>query len=353
MVADAPFDLTGTTVAVVGRLGALALSDAESALADQGARLRRAPSRATRVVAVGHRAYTLIESGRLERRLGTAARAKARVVSENTLLRLLGLGGPLAAGERSLSATDIGKGAGLAADVVRWLTLFDVIEPDGNGAYAFRDLVAAKDVGRRLGRGETLSQILGDMVAAPARGAAERGRRVRNDAQLALPLGNPGNPAADDLFEAAYSAEEDGDLASAQDLYRRCVDADRRDPTALFNLANVLAALGHRPEARLTFERALVLDPGLVEARYNLAHLLDADGDEPGAKAQLEVALRRDAEYGDAWFNLAAILTRESDWDAAIRAWERYLDLDPAGAWSERARQSLALCRMERQARSA
>ena len=335
------------TVAVVGRLASMSWQDAAAKVAAAGGTLRRGLSRRTDVVVVGRRAHELVANRRLDRRLAQVARSRTQVVSEGALLRAIGMAPALSHIDRPFTLANIAAQTQMALDTVETLALFDVIESDEAGRCAFRDLVAARAVARRLNEGASLAEILAGALHAAGPGlhgdAAHIVATIERG-QLHLPLADS-NPDADDLFESAYAAEEDGDLTRAKALYQRCLHADRRDPTAPFNLANVLVALGQPPRARLHYELALSVDPKFVEARYNLAHQLEAAGDVAGAKTQLLAALKTDARYADAWFNLATLHTRDGDMAAAIRAWEKYLVLDPSGDWAEKARQSLTLCR--------
>lgn len=339
------------TVTVIGRLGGLPWVEAAAKVAAAGGSLRRGLSRRTNVVVVGHGAHELLASGRLDRRLAQARQPKTLIVSENVLLRALGATPPLPEVDRPFTIAQVAQQTKLSEATVTTLALLDVLELDSDSRGAFRDLVAARAVARRLSDGTTLSEIL----AAVHRRAGSRSARIAGgdvahigaafaEDQMRLPLGDGGNLSADDLFESAYVAEEDSALETAESLYRRCLHADRRDPTAAFNLANVLVALGRAPEARIQFGRVLAIDSKFVEARYNLAHLLEGAGEIAGAKEQLLAALKIDREYADAQFNLATLLTREGDLAAAIPCWERYLYLDGNGEWAEKARQSLSLC---------
>lgn len=106
---------------------------------------------------------------------------------------------------------------------------------------------------------------------------------------------------------------EDGDAASAIQLYRRCLHVDprhvearinlarllhesgdiaaaerlyqhitcRNDAVAQFNLAVLLEDQGRLPEAIERYLSALALDPGLADAHYNLARLYDLQGNAP------------------------------------------------------------------------
>lgn len=332
------------TIATIGRLGALPWTDAAAKIAAAGASLRRGVSRRTDLVVVGHAAHELLAGGRLERRLAQVP-SGAKLISENTLWRLVGLRPPLAAAERPFALEQIAQQTKLPLQVVRLLALFDVLETDLEGRGTFRELSAGRTVAKRVAEGATLAEILGAFHRRRGADLVHVGAALAGDEQIKLPLPDAGNPSADELFEAAYIAEEDGALEVAETLYRRCLHAERRDPTTAYNLANVLAALGRNAESRAYYERALAMDPKFVEARYNLAHVLDRAGDPAAAKQQLIAALKADPKYADALFNLATHLTREEDLAEAVPLWERYLALDSTTEWAEKARQSLSICR--------
>lgn len=336
--------LSNRTVATIGRLGALTWTEAAAKIAAAGASLRRGVSRRTDLVVVGHGAHELLANGRLGRRLAQVP-AGAKLISENALWRLLGLRPALSPAERPFSLEQIAQQTKVPLETARLLALFDVLETDLDGRGAFRDLVAGRTVANRLAEGATLAEILAAFHRRHGADLVHAGPALAGDDQIRLPLPDAGNPSADELFEAAYMAEEDGALDVAEGLYRKCLHAERRDPTAAYNLANVLGALGRTAESRAYYERALGLDPKFVEARYNLAHLLDRTGDAAGAKEQLAAALKADPKYADALFNLATHFTREEDLASAVPLWERYLALDSASEWAAKARQSLSICR--------
>ena len=365
-------DLAGKTVVFLGPLRRSTWNDAARSVAQAGGTVRRGLSRRADIAVVGHGAHVLLDDGRLTGRIAAAEAVHAEVLGEDDWLRRLGLLPALAPAERTLSLQQIAAQAGLGGDHVRMLALFGLLQPDAGGNCGFRDLVAAREVARLLAEGTGIGEVVAatlslrpdELVPLPdrlARVRLARGadgavvQRIGNatadlDGQLRLPLDHGGNAPLEDLFEQAFMAEEDGDLLAAESLYRRCLDADRNDPTAAYNLANVLRERGKPREARLCYERALSMDRGFVEARYNLAHILEGFGDIRAARRQLLLAVEADPAYPDALFNLAGVHYREGDLDSAIACWERYLKLDAAGEWAERARQSLALCRMERQA---
>ena len=358
-------ELAGRIVGIVGRLDAVPSRLVAAEVARRGGVVRRGLSRRTSLVVIGHGAVRQLADGRLQDKLERAEAARAACLGENAFLRDLGLLPPLPTQAGAIALEDLPAQAGLAGEVVRLLVLFDVLQPV-EGRCSFRDLVAAREVARLLREGLRLTEILEGSGRLAHRDGADQpltrlklvcdgGRLARRigdrivelDGQLRLSLADPASPTADELFEAAEEAEQAGDLAAAESFYLRCIDADRSDPIALFNLANVLRERGSRGEARLVLQQALELDPGFADAWYNLAGLLHGGGQRQAACRCLERAIATDPDYADPLYNLAQLRFEAGDLGEAAELWRRYLRLDPDSEWSRRARHGLALCQRQ------
>ena len=360
-------ELAGQTVTILGRLAALPNRVAAAEIARRGGVARRALARQTTLVAIGRHAASQLADGRLQAKLARADQQGARCLSENALLRGLDLLPPAVPVVSAVRLEELGEQAGLEPALVRLLVLFDIIQPDADGTLGFRDLVAAREVGRLLEDGLGLAAIIEGTAGAGGRrpGADDHplarlklvcdeagqlarrieGRLAELDGQMRLPLANPGNPSVDEVFEAAEEAEQAGDLAAAEALYRRCVGLDRSDPIAPFNLANVIREQGRNSEAKSYLQLAIATDPKFADAWYNLALLLDGEGRKDLARAYLERASALDPDYADPLYNLAKLHFEAGELAAAGRLWQRYLKLDPDSEWSRLARHGLALCR--------
>jgi len=358
-------EVADQTVTIVGRLATLSNRTAAAAIERQGGTVRRGLSPLTTLVAVGRHAAAQLVGGRLQARLARADEIGARCISETMLLRALHLVPPAAPVGGALRLDELPEKVGLVQDAIRLLLLFDVIQPY-EGVLGFRDLVAAREVGRLLKEGLRLTEIIqgaaevggrrcgGDdhplarlkLVCDDSGNLARRidDRFAELDGQLRLPLPNPGNPSADELFEDAEDAEQAGDLATAEALYRRCVALDKRDPIAPFNLANVLRERGRPGEAKSYLQLTIAVDPTFADAWYNLALLVDAEGQKALARTYLERASAADPDYADPLYNLAQLHFEAGELAEASRLWRRYLILDPDSEWSRRARNGLALC---------
>jgi tetratricopeptide (TPR) repeat protein len=358
-------ELAGQTVTIIGRLATLPNRAAAAEIRRQGGTLRRALSPLTTLLVVGREAASHLADGRLPAKLARADEIGARCIGEAALLRALRLLPEAAPESGALRLDELSAKVSLDQDVVRLLLLFDVLQPV-QGMLGFRDLVAAREVARLLRDGLGIGEIIRGAAEVGGRRASgdhplarlklvcdEHGHLARRigdrfaelDGQMRLPLPDPGNPSADELFEAAEDAEQAGDLAAAEELYRRCTRLDRGDPIAPFNLANVLREQGRLGEAKSFFQLAIAVDPTFADAWYNLALLLDAEGQKALARAYLERASAADPDYADPLYNLAQLHFEARDLAEASRLWRRYLILDPDSEWSRRARHGLALCR--------
>jgi tetratricopeptide (TPR) repeat protein len=356
--------LDGKTVVIVGGLDAMPRRVAADELARRGAVTRRGLTRATDLLVVGHQARARLAGGRLQETLEKADRLRVRVISERTLLRALGLL-RTSAEPAAVTLEELTRRARLAPEIVRLLTLFDLIETDGDRC-SFRALVTAREVARLLDEGLALTSILesvgligvrgdtpGDhplarhkLICDPDGKVAVRfaGGFAELDGQMRLPLPQAGNLTVDSLFEAAEEAEESKDWATAEHFYRRCTQIDRDDPIAPFNLANVLREQGRTSEAKCHLHQALAIDPNFAEAWYNLAGVVDGEGKREVARSYLLRAVAADPWYGDPMYNLAYWHFVAGRFDEAGAWWRRYLDLDPDSAWAAKARKGLLLC---------
>jgi tetratricopeptide (TPR) repeat protein len=143
-------------------------------------------------------------------------------------------------------------------------------------------------------------------------------------------------------FREAVSAEEAGDWAAAEQLYRTALARDQGFAAAWTNLGNILERSGARGAAREAYEKALALDPEQPEARYNLANLLADVGELDLALAEYRRVVTSCPEFADAHFSLGLLWERLGVAAQALAAYQRYLALDPDSEWAHRARERVS-----------
>jgi len=142
-------------------------------------------------------------------------------------------------------------------------------------------------------------------------------------------------------FVEGCEAEDAGDDATAEHLYRQALDVVPSLAAALTNLGNLAYRRGERDEARSLYEQALDLEPQQCEARYNLSNVLDDLGHTEHAIAELRQVCATSPRFADAHYNLGVLLARVGGHAQARDCLMRYLELDGGSTWAATARQCL------------
>jgi tetratricopeptide (TPR) repeat protein len=130
------------------------------------------------------------------------------------------------------------------------------------------------------------------------------------------------------LFCEAFDSE-DGDAASAIQLYQRCLHVDPRHLEARINLARLLHESGDIGAAERLYLH--VSCRGDAIAQFNLAVLLEDQGRLPEAIERYLSALALDPEMADAHYNLARLYDLQGDAPHTIRHLRAFQRLTPPG----------------------
>lgn len=227
------------------------------------------------------------------------------------------------------------------------------------------DLASARQIAKLLSDGVTLSEIIHGVSQIrkwlPEVGLAnvrfhpgphrslqveQAGGRTDKNGQFVLAIdGSQHSP--DELFGQAQLAEENGDIAEAERLYRTLMKTDPTDAAAPFNLGNLLREFARNVEAEAALRAATRADPTFAEAWYNLSDLLDQQGRLEAAIECLRKAVQIAPDFADAIFNIALLLQRKNEYAEAADYWRRYLANDSQSEWAGRARRSLKFCEMQ------
>jgi tetratricopeptide (TPR) repeat protein len=317
----------------------------------------------TKLLIVGELGWPLLDDGRPSNKLSRANAYGIPVANERRFLEWIGKAVPDSV-HKTYSADQLAALSKLSSDMILKLAQFGLLDERG-GHFSFRDLASARQIAKLLADGVRLSEIIRSVSEIrkwlPEAGLAnlrlhpgphhsleveQPGGRTDKHGQFVLAVdGSPRNP--DDLFEQAQSAEEVGDVAEAERLYRILMKSDPTDVSAPFNLGNMLRADGRNVEAEAALRAATRADPTFADAWYNLGDLLDEQGRSEAAIECLRTALRVAPDYADAMFNLALLLQRQNQYAEAADYWRRYLASDCQSEWAARARRSLKFCEMQ------
>ena len=350
------------TVAFTGRLACMTRAEAFEVVRSHGGTPSQTVTRQTNVLVVGELGWPLLDDGRPSNKLNRAGTCGIPVVSERRFLEWIGKAVPDRL-NRTYSPGQLATLSKLSHGTIEELVHFGLLNPRG-GLFGFRDLASARQISNLFAHGISLSEIirsvkevrawlpeadLSNLRLHPAAHHAieieQAGGRTDKRGQFVLPV-SPPVPNADALFAQAQAAEDAGDIAEAERLYRVLMKCDPTDAAPPFNLGNMLRANGRKVEAEAAFRSATRADPTFAEAWYNLSDLLDQQGRADAAIDCLCRALQAAPDYIDAMFNLALLLQRASQHKEAAECWRRYLANDTQSEWAGRARRSLKFCEM-------
>ena len=153
----------------------------------------------------------------------------------------------------------------------------------------------------------------------------------------------PAAGSIEDLWSRGDSAFRAGDLDEALRLFDAALSSDQERARSWNYVGGVHFAQGNFPRALEDFRKALELDPRDVRACNNLGTALERLGDYAGAERAYGQAALLDPSYAVTQRNLGILQSKRlGNPEAARRAWERYLELAPAGAYADEIRRELA-----------
>src|SRR5262249_33126682 len=203
--------------------------------------------------------WPLLDDGRPSNKLSRATTYGIPVASERRFLEWIGKAVP-ASVHKTYSTNQIASLSKLSSNLIQELARFGLLEERG-GRFGFRDLASARQIAKLLADGVRLSEVIRGVSQIrkwlPEAGFAnvrfhsgphrsleveQPGGRTDKNGQFVLAIGGSQH-TPDELFEQAQLAEENGDIAEAERLYRILMKSDPTDASAPFNLGNLFRAV--------------------------------------------------------------------------------------------------------------
>ena len=361
--ADIDGSALASSIAFTGRLACMSRTEAFDVVRQRGGTPSPAVTRRTQVLIVGELGWPLLDDGRPSNKLSRATALGIPIVSERRFLEWVGKAVPDDV-QKTYSAEQLATLSKLSIGMVRELSQLSLLD-ERDGRFGFRDLASARQIAKLLNDGVRLSEII-HAVSEIRKWLPDAGLsavRLHAGALSDVRVEQPGGCTdkygqfvlavdgarddPDDLFDRAHAAEQVGDIAEAERLYRLLMKSDPTDASAPFNLGNMLRAAARIVEAEAALRAATRADAAFAEARYNFADLLDNQGRSEAAIECLRKALVVAPDYIDAMFNLALLLLQKGSYAEAADYWRRYLAHDRASEWAMRARRSLKFCEIQ------
>ena len=154
-------------------------------------------------------------------------------------------------------------------------------------------------------------------MTGPAAGRAEAVRRAREYAGRALAL-QPGNVEAQSTM-GILAFQQDYDLATAEEIFRRVVAADPEYFDGMFNLAQTLTARGEFDAAFAEYSNARELDPMMLDLHPVEGTLFLRARRYEDALARFREILAVRPQSGAAKWGSLTVYIAQRRWDEAIR----------------------------------
>jgi hypothetical protein len=123
--------------------------------------------------------------------------------------------------------------------------------------------------------------------------------------------------------------------------YKAALAKNPKDKDAMIGLANLEFDSGQWVRAIDYYTRALSIDPKDADVRVDRAIAYHATGQNDLAKKELLAVTRQRPDHKNAWLNLGVVSRETGDRAGAVRAWQRYLELDPQGEHAADVRQEI------------
>jgi tetratricopeptide (TPR) repeat protein len=162
----------------------------------------------------------------------------------------------------------------------------------------------------------------------------------------ALAKPQTGEQTAQEFYNQAKAASQQGLTQQAVELYQKSIDLDPNYGQALTGLGAMLLLQKKIDEAQPLFEKALSIDPNHATALINLAMIDQARGKPESALQRLRQVIARNPEYAEAQLNLGSLLASTKQFDEAIKHLSKAVELNPK---REVAHLNLAAALMETQ----
>ena len=138
-----------------------------------------------------------------------------------------------------------------------------------------------------------------------------------------------GEKTAQEYYNQAKSASQQGLKEEAIDYYRKAIQVDPNYGQALTGLGAIYLLDKKMDEAQPLFEKALSIDPNHATALINLAMIDQARGNKESALARLQTVIARNPEYAEAHLNMGSLLASMNQADKAVEHLTKAVQLNP------------------------
>lgn len=141
------------------------------------------------------------------------------------------------------------------------------------------------------------------------------------------------------FLRAVQMEEQSSTVPEAITMYETILAQRPQHAPALINLGTIHYNMRQFERAESLYRRATLADPDYALAFFDLGNVLDEMQRLGDAIQSYQRAIALVPHYADAHYNLALAYERQNQKRRALRHWLTYVRLDPAGPWSNHARE--------------
>jgi cytochrome c-type biogenesis protein CcmH/NrfG len=146
-------------------------------------------------------------------------------------------------------------------------------------------------------------------------------------------------------FKASQSSPAPANTADIQkqiSILRGILKEDPKNLKALIELGNLYFDAEQFDSAIQFYTRALEIDPKNPDVRTDMGIMYRRKGNPDRALAEFKRAAQEDPKHVNSRYNIGVVLLHDkADIKGAIKAWEEYLKLEPAGPRAENIRSQM------------
>jgi tetratricopeptide (TPR) repeat protein len=128
------------------------------------------------------------------------------------------------------------------------------------------------------------------------------------------------------LLAIVYASQEKH--RPAIECYKKALELNPNDESALSNLGSSLNAIGHNQEALSVFQKALKIDPNAPIAWYNAANILCDTGEYKEALTYYERSIKLNPQYYQAYINYGKVLFELKRYSESLTSYDKALRID-------------------------
>lgn len=131
------------------------------------------------------------------------------------------------------------------------------------------------------------------------------------------------------LYNIANAYLDANKIESALEYYKKCLELDKNDPMVFCSMGECYEELDDFEKAYEMYDKSTVLLPQLADAWIGKGIMSDLLGNHTRAVQELLVAVDLESDKGEYWRALANAYENKEQYEQALSAYEKAIDLEP------------------------